>query len=76
MLADVLEVVGVGIVVFASTNLDDVFLLAAFFADPRLPARSVVSGQFLGIGALVAGSAAAAWAALAVPLSGTGVLFR
>jgi cadmium resistance protein CadD (predicted permease) len=66
-MADLLGVLGVAVVVFASTNVDDVFLLAAFFADPHLRARSVVTGQFLGIGALVAASAAAAWASLAVP---------
>src|SRR5687768_14137157 len=66
-MADRLGVLGVAVVVFAATNVDDVFLLAAFFADRHLRARSVVLGQFLGIGALVAASAAAAWAALAVP---------
>jgi cadmium resistance protein CadD (predicted permease) len=64
---DQLGVLGVAAVVFASTNVDDVFLLAAFFADSHLRGRSVVLGQFLGIGALVAASAAAAWASLAVP---------
>jgi cadmium resistance protein CadD (predicted permease) len=64
---DLLGVLGVAVVVFASTNVDDVFLLASFFADRHLRARSVVLGQFLGIGALVAASAAAAWASLAVP---------
>ena len=73
-LADVLGMIGVGVVVFASTNLDDIFLLAAFFADPRLPARSVVLGQFLGIGALVSASAVAAWGALAVPPGYTALL--
>lgn len=66
-MTDLLGVLGVAVVVFASTNVDDVFLLAAFFADRHLRARSVVLGQFLGIGALVAASAAAAWASLAVP---------
>ena len=64
---DLLPTIGVAVVVFASTNVDDVFLLAAFFADPQLRARSVVAGQFVGIGLLVAASAAAAWASLAVP---------
>ena len=59
--------VGVGIVVFVSTNIDDIFLLAAFFADPRLRARSIVIGQYLGIGALVLVSALAARLALAFP---------
>lgn len=56
-----------GVVVFASTNLDDIFLLAAFFADPHLRPRAVVLGQLLGIGALVLLSAGAGLAALAVP---------
>lgn len=64
---DLLATLGLAIVVFASTNVDDVFLLAAFFADPHLRGRAVVLGQLLGIGALVAASAAAAYASLAVP---------
>jgi cadmium resistance protein CadD (predicted permease) len=62
-----LATLALSVVVFASTNLDDIFLLAAFFADPRLRPRTVVAGQLLGIGVLVAASAAAALAALAVP---------
>jgi cadmium resistance protein CadD (predicted permease) len=58
---------GIGIVVFASTNIDDIFLLAAFFADPRLRHRSIVVGQYVGIGALVFVSALAALLALALP---------
>jgi cadmium resistance protein CadD (predicted permease) len=58
---------GIGIVVFASTNIDDIFLLAAFFADPQLRHRSIVIGQYLGIGALVLVSALAALLALALP---------
>jgi cadmium resistance protein CadD (predicted permease) len=44
--------IGVGIVVFASTNIDDIFVVSAFFADARLARRSVIVGQFVGIGAL------------------------
>lgn len=58
---------GIAIVVFASTNIDDIFLLAAFFADRRLRHRSVVLGQYLGIGALVLVSALAALLVLAFP---------
>lgn len=74
LMTDVIASLGLAIVVFTSTNVDDIFLLAAFFADPHLRARSVVLGQFLGIGALVAVSAAAAWAALAVPEAYTALL--
>jgi cadmium resistance protein CadD (predicted permease) len=60
---------GIGVVVFASTNIDDIVLLAAFFADRHLLTRHIVIGQFLGIGVLTAASAIAALAALAVPAS-------
>jgi cadmium resistance protein CadD (predicted permease) len=38
---------------FASTNVDDIFLLMAFFADPRLRNKAVVFGQFVGIASLI-----------------------
>lgn len=53
--------------VFASTNIDDIVLLSVLFADPQLQARSVVLGQFIGIGALVLASAVAGLAAVAIP---------
>lgn len=62
-----LETIVVGIMLFATTNIDDIFLTMAFFADPRLDRRAVVAGKFLGIGAIVAVSAAAAACAMAVP---------
>lgn len=62
-----LETLAVGAALFASTNIDDIFLLMAFFADPRLDRRAVVAGQFAGIGALVAVSVLAAACAVAVP---------
>lgn len=67
LMMDLLTPIGVAVAVFAATNVDDLFLLAAFFADPSLRTRSVVEGQFLGIGVLVAISAAAASVALTVP---------
>ena len=47
-----IELLTVGIVVFASTNVDDIFLLSAFFADSHLKPRNVVAGQFVGNGLL------------------------
>ena len=63
----VLETIVVGIMLFVSTNVDDVFLTMAFFADPRLSPRAVVVGKYVGIAAIVAASAAAAACAMAVP---------
>lgn len=61
-----LTTIALGVAAFVATNLDDVFLLLVFFADPRLRARDVVLGQYAGIGALVVASLALAIAARAV----------
>ena len=62
-----IETLTIGAALFASTNIDDIFLLMAFFSDPRLDRRAVVAGQYAGIGALVAASVLAAACAVAVP---------
>src|SRR5262245_37811878 len=46
--------VGLAVVLFASTNLDDIFVLLVFLADPKFRVREVACGQYLGIAALVA----------------------
>jgi cadmium resistance protein CadD (predicted permease) len=57
---------GRAIVIFVSTNVDDILLLAALFAA-HLKARAIVAGQFIGMGVLTAASVAAAYAAAGVP---------
>jgi cadmium resistance protein CadD (predicted permease) len=56
-----------GAAAFAATNVDDLFLLVAWFAAGRTRARDIVAGQYLGIGALFAVSAAASAVSLVVP---------
>ena len=60
--------------VFVATNLDDVFLLLAFFSDPRQRVAHVVLGQLLGMAALTAASLLAALGALVVPAAYVGLL--
>lgn len=60
-------VLGTAIVVFVSTNIDDIVLLAVLYGDRRLRRTAVTTGQFLGIAALTAVSIVAAAGALAVP---------
>jgi cadmium resistance protein CadD (predicted permease) len=69
-----LALVGLAAAVFAATDVDDLFLLVAFFADPRVRAREVVIGQFLGIGALFGASAAASLVSLVVAAEYIGLL--
>ena len=58
---------GIAVVVYASTNIDDLLVLAVFFADPHMRISAVVAGRYIGLAALVLGSAAAALLALAIP---------
>ena len=59
--------IAVGAIVFITTNIDDIFLLAAFFADKKLSQRSIILGQYLGIALLVLVSCIAALLALDIP---------
>src|SRR4030088_1100592 len=63
----IFSALGLAIIVFASTNVDDLLILTAFFSDRRMRASSVVIGQFLGIGFLVTVSVVAALLAVAIP---------
>jgi len=53
--------------VFVVTNIDDILLLSLFFADAQVRPWAVISGQFLGIGAIVVVSVVSGMAADAVP---------
>lgn len=61
--------IGLALVVFVSTNIDDILLLTAFFSDPKLRVKAIVTGQYLGIGSLVVVSVVTAVLALSIPPS-------
>lgn len=69
-----LGVFGVAIVVFASTNVDDIFVLLGFFADRKFRAKQVVIGQYLGIAALYGVSVLASFLVLVIPAAYIGLL--
>jgi cadmium resistance transport/sequestration family protein len=62
------------VLVFTATNVDDVFLLLAFFADRRYRHSSVVLGQYVGIAVLVGISAVASLVSLIVRPEWLGLL--
>jgi cadmium resistance protein CadD (predicted permease) len=70
----ILPLLGMSVIVFVSTNIDDLLLLSAFFADPGFTPAQVVAGQFLGIAALVIASVACALLAVRVPDGWIGLL--
>jgi cadmium resistance protein CadD (predicted permease) len=62
-----LELLGLGIATFVATNIYDLFILMAFFANRRFPISQVVLGQYMGMGSLIAVSMLASLIALVVP---------
>ena len=48
-----MEIIFASIIAFASTNIDDIFILALFFGDKQYKTRDIYIGQYLGIIALI-----------------------
>ncbi|MGD0733497.1 MAG: cadmium resistance transporter [Terracidiphilus sp.] len=69
-----MEIIGLAVVVFASTNVDDLLVLVAFFADPQFGTREVVLGQYAGIAVLFALGYAGSLLALVIPHAYIGLL--
>src|ERR1700749_4681711 len=65
---------GLAVVLFVSTNVDDLVVLVALFADSRFRTRDVVAGQYLGLAVLFVVSAAGALLALVIPNTYLGLL--
>src|SRR5260370_37639252 len=57
---------GLAIGLFASTNVDDVFVLVGFFVDGKFRARDIVIGQYAGITALFGVSVVASLLSLVI----------
>ena len=49
-----MELILTSIIAFATTNIDDIFILMLFFANKNYKHRDVIIGQFLGISILIA----------------------
>jgi len=71
---NILALTGMAVVLFTSTNIDDIFLLVGFFADARIRGRDIVLGQYAGIMALFCVSLAASLLSLKIPRAYVGLL--
>ena len=69
-----LALVGVALALFASTNVDDIFVLVGFFSDPTLHVRDIVIGQYAGIASLFGVSLAVSMLSLVIPGDYIGLL--
>ena len=66
--ADFISLIGIGASSFAATNIDDLFILMAFFVNRRcFPISQIVLGQYVGMGALLAVGIVGSLIALVVP---------
>ncbi len=65
---DFFGVLGIGATAFVATNIDDLVILIAFFANSyRFPLPQIILGQYAGMGALLAIGIAGSLIALVVP---------
>lgn len=69
-----LALIGMAIVLFASTNVDDVFVLVGFLAEKRIRTRDAVLGQYIGITILFSASVAASLLTFVIPRAYIGLL--
>ena len=67
-MSEFLSLLGIGATAFVATNIDDIFILMIFFSGHRFHFHDVVSGQYLGIGVLIAISAVGSIIATVIPL--------
>jgi cadmium resistance protein CadD (predicted permease) len=65
---------GIVAVLFAWTNVDDLFVLLGFFSDLRVRARHIIAGQYIGIGVLYGVSVLASLLSIVVPRAYIGLL--
>jgi cadmium resistance protein CadD (predicted permease) len=65
---------GIGIGAFVATNIDDLFILMAFFAKSNFPTSQVVLGQYVGMGLLLGVSLGGSLIALVIPLNLIGLI--
>jgi cadmium resistance protein CadD (predicted permease) len=61
-------------VLFVSTNVDDIFVLVGFFADPKFRVRNIVIGQYIGIATLLGVSMAASLLSVIISRAYIGLL--
>ena len=65
---------GVGIAIFVATDIDDLFILVAFFADKTFKTKNIITGQFLGIIFMLLASSLSYFFKLFIPVQWIGLM--
>lgn len=69
-----LATIALALTLFISTNIDDIFVILSFFADPKFHPLQIALGQYLGLGTLVVVSILASLISLILPPGYIGLL--
>jgi cadmium resistance protein CadD (predicted permease) len=69
-----ITLIGIAVVAFASTNVDDAFVLVAFFSDRNFSAGDVIVGQYGGVAAMYVLSLVAVLISVTIPAPFLGLL--
>ncbi len=69
-----LQLIITSIITFASTNVDDIFVLSMFYGNKQSRHSNIIIGQYLGITALIGISLAASLLGFVVPRAYIGLL--
>jgi cadmium resistance protein CadD (predicted permease) len=68
------SMIAIGMLAFAATNIDAIFVLMMFLSSSTFPVRQVILGQYIGIGLLVTISALGSFIPLVIPTYIIGLL--
>lgn len=71
---DIPSLLGLGAGAFVASNVDDLFILIAFFSNRSFPTFQIVIGQYVGMGSLLAVSLLGLLVALVVPSNIIGLI--
>ncbi len=69
-----MELIITSVIAFASTNIDDIFVLMLFFGNKNYKPKHVIIGQYLGIGILIAISFAGSFIGIVIDKTYIGLL--
>ncbi|WP_276372603.1 cadmium resistance transporter [Chryseolinea sp. H1M3-3] len=69
-----MEIFLASVIAFATTNIDDIFILTLFFSNPKFKVKYIVIGQYLGIILLVALSFVGSFIGLVIDVKYIGLL--
>lgn len=70
----IFQLLGIAIIAFISTNIDDFFVLAAFFSDNSYNKKTVIIGQYIGISILILISCVGFVFKLILPIQWIGIM--